>query len=629
GALNTDARDVTGSLRWGGTANDVINTFFNEGSCVVAGRAKKCLTGPAGSLESLTPPSTCTMHLADDSQLTCSTYIRGCTPGLRSGTDVSDGIHCWDLDENDQCDLVTEDINTDGGCDVFDCEGPQGPQGPQGPAGTPGQNGAGYSLANCGDGVTDTLAGEQCDDGNRQTGDGCNAFCQENVCGDAVVSAPGEQCDEGAGNNDSLADACRLDCSLPGCGDGVADTGESCDDGGESAACNSDCTGAECGDGKLNTSAGEQCDDSGESAACNSDCTAVACGDGTVNGTAGEGCDDGGANSDTTPDACRTDCSLPSCGDGVVDSSEGCDDGPANSDIAPDACRTDCSLSSCGDGIIDTGEQCDDNGESATCDSNCTPAGCGDGTLNGSAGEQCDDGGIVDGDGCSATCLIEGSGNATYTSIELLPLADSDIDSGTTGLGHNATIATGSALTFNIAKECVGGASAGSICSLDADCGVGICDPTCNGASECPITGPAVQGRCLTTLVPCDSASECISGQCERFFGPPQPTSSGGVPTCVTQYFQQDISGTIDPGSGHSELNMKLRSRVHLGLTSDQPCPRCGHLDDDPEVGDPFFCEGGPNDGFACTVGGFSPKFGGVSFDCPPDVGANVSGQGL
>ncbi len=49
------------------------------------------------------------------------------------------------------------------------------------------------------------------------------------------------------------------------------------------------------------------------------------CGDGVQE--ADEACDDGAANSDTLPDACRTDCLLPSCGDGVTDAGEACDDG--------------------------------------------------------------------------------------------------------------------------------------------------------------------------------------------------------------------------------------------------------------------------------------------------------------
>jgi cysteine-rich repeat protein len=49
------------------------------------------------------------------------------------------------------------------------------------------------------------------------------------------------------------------------------------------------------------------------------------CGNGVVEG--GEACDDGADNSDTAPDACRSSCQLPVCGDAVTDSDEACDDG--------------------------------------------------------------------------------------------------------------------------------------------------------------------------------------------------------------------------------------------------------------------------------------------------------------
>ncbi len=48
------------------------------------------------------------------------------------------------------------------------------------------------------------------------------------------------------------------------------------------------------------------------------------CGDGVLEGA--EACDDGEANSSTLPDACRSDCTLPFCGDGVTDRGEDCDD---------------------------------------------------------------------------------------------------------------------------------------------------------------------------------------------------------------------------------------------------------------------------------------------------------------
>jgi len=65
----------------------------------------------------------------------------------------------------------------------------------------------------------------------------------------------------------------------------------------------------------------------------------------------------------------------------------------------------------CGDGHVDAGEACDDgnavNGDG--CENDCTvtppPPCCGDGNVD--AGEECDDGNTTSGDGCSATCTIE------------------------------------------------------------------------------------------------------------------------------------------------------------------------------------------------------------------------------
>ncbi|MBX3275545.1 MAG: DUF4215 domain-containing protein [Sandaracinaceae bacterium] len=137
----------------------------------------------------------------------------------------------------------------------------------------------GVCFTACGDAMVGR--GELCDDGNRDAGDGCDAFCQiepgwacvertgtvstcYRTCGDGFID-PSEACDDGAANSDTAADACRTDCTLPRCGDGATDTGEECDDG--------------------------------------------------------------AANDDDAPDACRTSCHRPFCGDGVVDATETCDPG--------------------------------------------------------------------------------------------------------------------------------------------------------------------------------------------------------------------------------------------------------------------------------------------------------------
>jgi cysteine-rich repeat protein len=82
----------------------------------------------------------------------------------------------------------------------------------------------------CGDGETNEAAGEACDDGNLENGDGCDASCQaESMCGDGVAG-PGEECDDG---NTLDGDGCDANCILEACGNGVvqAGSGEECDDG--------------------------------------------------------------------------------------------------------------------------------------------------------------------------------------------------------------------------------------------------------------------------------------------------------------------------------------------------------------------------------------------------------------
>ncbi len=128
------------------------------------------------------------------------------------------------------------------------------------------------SPAFCGDGMVNN--NEACDDGNLEDNDGCSTACAlQNVpnnapctlgqrvsaqqcvdcpagttrpagdvplgpdtsclpigCGDGVING-GEVCDDGSLNSDLFSDACRSDCSAPRCGDAVLDLGEDCDDG--------------------------------------------------------------------------------------------------------------------------------------------------------------------------------------------------------------------------------------------------------------------------------------------------------------------------------------------------------------------------------------------------------------
>ncbi len=74
--------------------------------------------------------------------------------------------------------------------------------------------------------------------------------------------------------------------------------------------------------------------------------------------------------------------------------------------------------SGCGDGVVsdDKGEVCDDGNivDGDGCSKDCTSAEtCGNGVVDEVLGETCDRGDTVDGDGCSSKCDIEACGNRT------------------------------------------------------------------------------------------------------------------------------------------------------------------------------------------------------------------------
>ena len=340
----------------------------------------------------------------------------------------------------------------------------------------------------CGNGILDVEVGEVCDDGTGGSS-ACSADCRSTLSCNNFRVDPGEECDHGlfgtsnpTGNNDHSD--CRADCVINRCGDGHVDSQpgphhEDCDGAPtappgsvaatptETAGCNLDCTFALCGDGVVNQTAGEQCDDhnladndgcshdcrfefcgdgmvnDGEvcdftvtPATCNFDCTVSACGDNKVNHAAGEQCDDGNLFGG---DGCSTACQFEHCGNGVVDPPEDCDGaaglqpcsatchqercGNAILDdddatgvheqcddgnlVNGDGCSHDCKFEFCGDGVVNNGEPCDRALTPATCNLDCTLSTCGDGKLNPAGGEQCDDGNLNAGDGCSPSCTLE------------------------------------------------------------------------------------------------------------------------------------------------------------------------------------------------------------------------------
>ncbi|MEO6025499.1 MAG: DUF4215 domain-containing protein [Candidatus Binatia bacterium] len=83
-----------------------------------------------------------------------------------------------------------------------------------------------------------------------------------------------------------------------------------------------------------------------------------------------------------------------------------------------DGCDHDCSVTACGNGITSPGEECDDDNtaDADDCSSACARTGCGDGLMT--AGEECDDGNISDADACSSACVVTPCGDGLVTAGE-------------------------------------------------------------------------------------------------------------------------------------------------------------------------------------------------------------------
>ena len=274
--------------------------------------------------------------------------------------------------------------------------------------------------ATCGDGFVNDPS-EVCDDGNLSTGDGCNAACLLEV---------GEPCTD---DTDCASNLCNLAaippiCAPPvGCGNGLLEAGEGCDDGnnmngdGCSAACeiesgNPCAANGECASGV--------CDINEAPPVCE---PAGSCGNGVLE--AGEGCDDGNT---MAGDGCGPGCLLElgagpctdnaqcesticntvgsnrcepanRCGNGVLETAEVCDDGNTS---AGDSCNPQC-LFELGAGPCTDGAQCG----SGVCNTMAAapvcavPVGCGNGVLD--VDEVCDDGNLDDGDGCGESCTLK------------------------------------------------------------------------------------------------------------------------------------------------------------------------------------------------------------------------------
>lgn len=75
-----------------------------------------------------------------------------------------------------------------------------------------------------------------------------------------------------------------------------------------------------------------------------------------------------------------------------------------------DGCSSTCGVELCGNSLVDLNEQCDDGNLQGNdgCNRYCQIEFCGDRIIQEPRGEECDDGNGIPGDGCSSSCISEG-----------------------------------------------------------------------------------------------------------------------------------------------------------------------------------------------------------------------------
>lgn len=251
---------------------------------------------------------------------------------------------------------------------------------------------------------------------------------------------------------------------------------------------------------------------------------------------------------------------------------------------------------------------------------------CGDGVIAAPA-ESCDPPGSNTcnaGPGlqtCDAACHCACPGTLEFEGDAMSP--DTLLDTGWTGIAHDASIISAGKLTLDVTSCPNAGAGNTRPC--------GVCSFTGPLPNADADNGGINNRRCTNdTSIKCTSNSPCLpNGTCQFYFGSNLPLSAGSVPVCIVNEISGAVTGTANFETGETNSIVNLLSHVYTGLQTDKPCATC--------VGDPTpndgvrggLCSGAgtPRDGLACDVNGTSPvpAFGGTSLDCPPAPGGNIA----
>jgi len=345
-----------------------------------------------------------------------------------------------------------------------------------------GMGGGGGPVGVCGDGKIEGL--EACDDANMVSGDGCEADCNF-TCNNKSPATGDAKCDDADPCNG--AETCQDDHT---CAPGLkAPDGTACANG--NICITGVCSPDQCGD--LFVSATEECEDG--------------------NVVSGDGCDN-----------CKFSC--------------------LSSDPTRDCTKLDpCVATACDDATHMCGQPLGDGvvcGLGTVCKSGvCTATVCGDNILD--AGEICDDGNLIDGDGCDADCTrscVNPAMDCPAAPVCQVAACDANFVCTTNNVNmdpncispntcQNGACQAPAAVCGNgvkeVGEECDFGGGNGAntgcetnckfSCALDADC---LDTNTCNGVETCTsVTVGGQAGKKCSAGTNAMDCSACTGGLCK------------------------------------------------------------------------------------------------------------------
>lgn len=242
---------------------------------------------------------------------------------------------------------------------------------------------------------------------------------------------------------------------------------------------------------------------------------------------------------DQIPEGCSGSCLAQGstevfalCGNGIIERGEDCDDGNT---LSGDTCSPSCEF----EGSNTCSQACSSSGQICTTDNDCdVGAGescsifgtgcCGDGVVSG--GEECDDGNVQNGDGCSAICLNEGSQAAGVT-------CGDGIVSGLPGSGGEECDDGNKANGDGCSSVCLNEGSE-SFSDVAAVCGNGVIESpyeTCDDGNL--IQGDGCSDRCLREGISSSQSTGfvCGNGIIEQVSGTSAGEDCDGEAGCTSE----------------------------------------------------------------------------------------------